>query len=77
MATASIYGEAERRTLLAHGLQHRRKAQTASLHAIVVLGSLQREVFPTLGANLIHEGAAPVILKIIQRIEKHNALHVA
>src|SRR5215203_3336670 len=46
-------------------------------HADIVLGSLQREVFSILGSKPIHEITAPMILDIIRRIEKRDALQVA
>ncbi|HEX2239041.1 MAG TPA: integrase arm-type DNA-binding domain-containing protein, partial [Gammaproteobacteria bacterium] len=46
-------------------------------HSNDVLRSLQREVFPSVGAKPIHEITAPMILEIIKRIEKRGALEVA
>ncbi len=46
-------------------------------HAVNVLSSLEREVFPTLGARPVHEIAAPMISVIIKKIEKRDALDVA
>jgi integrase len=46
-------------------------------HAVVVLESLQREVFPTLGAKPIHEVTAPMVLATIKRTERRGALEVA
>jgi integrase len=46
-------------------------------HAFVVLRSLQREVFPTLGTKPIREITAPMLLETIKRTEKRGALEVA
>lgn len=62
---------------IAREWREQNKARWIHHHAINVLGSLQRDLFLTLGASPIHEDTAPVILEIIQRIEKYNASHVA
>ncbi len=41
-----------------------------------VFSSLQKEVFPHVGANSIQEITAPAIVGVIKRIEKRDALHV-
>jgi Arm DNA-binding domain len=46
-------------------------------HAVVVLKSLQREVFPHIGMRPIHEVTAPMILDVLRRIEQRDALDVA
>ncbi|MDQ3730746.1 MAG: integrase arm-type DNA-binding domain-containing protein, partial [Pseudomonadota bacterium] len=53
------------------------KGRWTTSHAYCVLRSLESEVFPIIGAKPIHEISAPVILEVVQRIEKRNALDTA
>ncbi|MDQ3797601.1 MAG: site-specific integrase, partial [Pseudomonadota bacterium] len=62
---------------IAREWQEQNEGRWAHHHAFVVLRSLQREVFPTLGAKPIHEITAPMILETIKRIAKRDALEVA
>jgi len=56
-----------------HGKQGRWTAD----HAQRVMTSLEKDVFPHLGAKPIHEITAPVILEAVRKVEKRNALDVA
>jgi integrase len=53
------------------------KGRWSAKHASRVLKSLEREIFPTIGAKPIHDIQAPAILEVIRRIEKRGALDVA
>src|SRR5215208_6785790 len=53
------------------------KGRWSANHAYCVLRSLESEVFPQFGAKPIQEITAPMILDIIRRIEKRNALDMA
>jgi len=46
-------------------------------HAACVLYSLEKDVFPEIGAKPIHEITAPVILEAVRRVEKRDALDMA
>jgi hypothetical protein len=46
-------------------------------HASCVIQSLEKDIFPLIGAKPIHEITAPAILEALRRIERRNALDVA
>jgi integrase len=46
-------------------------------HAARVIMSLEREVFPYIGAKPIAEATAPMIMEVVQRVERRDALDVA
>ncbi|SDD85340.1 tyrosine-type recombinase/integrase [Paraburkholderia lycopersici] len=56
--------------------QTKRASWTAS-HAAKILGSLEADVFPTLGDRPLVEVTAPELLEVLRTIEKRGALEVA
>lgn len=56
---------------------HSKQGRWTADHAVRVLGSLEKEVFPVIGAKPIHEITAPEILEAVRKIEKRDALDVA
>src|SRR5215208_3259370 len=53
------------------------KGRWAADHAATVLRSLEKEVFPHIGAKPIEDITTPLILEAVRRIETRNALGVA
>ena len=56
---------------------HSKQGRWTADHAARVLGSLKKEVFPIIGAKAIQEITPPVILEVVRKVEKRNALNVA
>jgi integrase len=56
---------------------HGKQGRWTPDHAHRVLCSLEKEVFPLIGAKPIHGITAPMILEAVRRVEKRNALDVA
>jgi integrase len=56
---------------------HGKQGRWTTDHAARVLGSLEKDIFPLIGAKPIHEITAPAIFEVVGRIEKRNALDVA
>lgn len=53
------------------------KGNWSTGHAEIVLGRLERDIFPTLGNLPISSITAPVLLEALQKIEKRGALDLA
>jgi integrase len=56
---------------------HAKQGRWTADHAHRVLSSLEKEIFPWIGAKPIGEITAPVIVDVVGRVEKRNALDVA
>jgi len=56
---------------------HAKQGRWTIDHAHRVLSSLEKEIFPWIGAKPIGEITAPVIVDVVGRVEKRNALGVA
>lgn len=71
--------EAGRQTfeVVARGWHERSKPQWAAVHADDVIRSLERDVFPAIGAIPISELTAPIILEVLTAIEDRGAIETA
>jgi integrase len=56
---------------------HGKQGRWTANHAARVLSSLEKEVFPSIGARLIHEITPVEILETVRKVEKRDALDVA
>lgn len=71
--------EAGRQTfeVVARAWHERSKPQWAVVHADDVIRSLERDVFPTIGAIPISELTPPIILEVLTAIEERGAIETA
>lgn len=71
--------EAARNTfeLIAREWHGNTKSQWAAIHADDVMRSLERDVFPSIGALPISELTAPIIFEVLKEIEERGAIETA
>ncbi|TFI57499.1 DUF4102 domain-containing protein [Sphingomonas parva] len=76
-ALASRVSAADTFELLAREWYGKQKARWKPVHAADVLESLERDVFPDLGALPVVSISAPLVLATLQKVEKRGAIETA
>jgi integrase len=80
-AKAAAIASAEQQDVTFEGVARRwferRKGRWSTKHAEDVIGSLERHVFPAIGARPVDEVTAPLVLSALQLVEEAGAIETA